>query len=334
MTQAAEQSRPGRPDLGYGLGLRPVYYETVLNEAPAVDWLEIISENYMVPGGKPLYYLDRIRERYPMVMHGVSLSIGGTDPLDREYLRRLKALAERVQPVWISDHLCWAGHRGHHLHDLLPLPYNGEAVRHVAQRVRQVQDFLGRRILLENVSSYVSYRQSEMSEWAFYRAVAEEADCLMLLDINNIYVSAVNHGFDPTEYLRGVPVERVWQFHLAGHTDYGDYIVDTHDHPVVDPVWDLYRQAVARFGVVSTMIERDDNFPPFADLLAELDQARALGPAPRHAAEYRAMPALQPPGQRRAPDHRVAARHVQAGGAVTTGTAQDVVVGGGGQCRA
>jgi hypothetical protein len=266
-----------RPYLGFGLGLRPTYYEAILAERPAVDWLEIISENYMVAGGKPLDYLDRIREHYPMVMHGVSLSIGGTDGLDRDYLRQLKALIRRVEPEWISDHLCWTGQGGHQVHDLLPLPYTAEVVRHVAQRVSEVQDLLGRRILLENVSSYLTYTQSEMSEWEFYRAVAEEADCLMLLDVNNIYVSAVNHGFDPLDYLDTMPSERVWQIHLAGHSDYGDYLIDTHDQPVAPAVWDLYGEAVRRFGPVSAMIERDDNFPPFDELLGELAQVRAIG---------------------------------------------------------
>jgi uncharacterized protein (UPF0276 family) len=264
------------PSLGFGLGLRVDHYETILNTRPAVDWFEILSENYLVPGGKPLSYLDRIRADYPLVMHGVSLSIGSSDPLNREYLKQLKALADRVQPKWLSDHLCWTGLNGTNLHDLMPLPYTEEAVEHVAARVRQVQDYLGRRILLENVSSYVSYTQSEMSEWEFLRAVVERADCLILLDINNIYVSSFNHDFDPRTYLDAVPVERVQQFHLAGHTNHGRYIVDTHDHPVIDPVWDLYAHAVRRFGQVSTMIERDDNIPPLDELLAELDQARAI----------------------------------------------------------
>jgi len=273
---------PERPWLGFGLGLRPAHYETILNEASAVDWFEIISENYLVPGGRPLHYLDRIRERYPMVMHGVSLSIGTQDPLDREYLRQLRALAERVEPAWISDHLCWTGAHGLNAHDLLPLPYTEEALKHVAARVGEVQDFLGRRILLENVSSYVSYPESEMSEWEFLRELAVRADCLILLDVNNIFVSSVNHEFDPHEYLNGIPVERVWQFHLAGHRNHGDYIIDTHDEPVIDPVWELYAAAVRRFGRVSTMIERDDNIPPLAELLAELDRARRIAATSPH----------------------------------------------------
>lgn len=265
-----------RPFLGFGLGLRPAHYETILNESPAVDWFEIISENYLIPGGKPLHYLDRIRERYPMVMHGVSLSIGSQDALNREYLKQLRALSRRIEPKWISDHLCWTGAHGLNAHDLLPLPYTEEALKHVATRVGEVQDFLGRRILLENVSSYVSYPESEMSEWEFLREIATRADCLILLDINNIYVSSVNHEFDPHDYLQAIPVERVWQFHLAGHRNHGDYIIDTHDEPVIDPVWDLYAQAVRRFGRVSAMIERDDNIPPLAELLVELDHARQI----------------------------------------------------------
>lgn len=267
---------PSRPYLGYGLGLRPDHYEDIVNNHPGVDWFEVVSENYMVDGGKPLYYLDRVRSRYPVVMHGVSLSIGGTDPLDRDYLRRLKALADRIEPRWISDHLCWTGLDGMQLHDLLPLPYTEEALAHVADRVARVQDFLGQRILLENVSSYVTYRQSGMTEWEFLRAVAERADCLILLDVNNVYVSAGNHGFNPVAYLDGIPAERVYQFHLAGHSHNGEIIVDTHDHDVPDPVWRLYAEAVRRFGRVSTMIERDADIPPLDQLLDELATARRI----------------------------------------------------------
>ena len=221
-----------RPFLGFGLGLRPEHYLEVLESRPAVDWFEIISENYLVDGGKPLHFLDRIREHYPMVMHGVSLSIGSTDPLDLEYLAALKRLAGRVEPAWVSDHLCWTGIDGRNLHDLLPLPYTEEAIAHVAERVSRVQDSLGRQILLENVSSYVTYTDSRVSEWEFLAAVAERADCCILLDVNNIYVSAHNHGFDALAYLDGVPSERVLQIHLAGHSYNGSLIIDTHDHPV------------------------------------------------------------------------------------------------------
>jgi uncharacterized protein (UPF0276 family) len=263
-------------DLGFGLGLRTDHYDQVLNDRPDIDWLEIISENYMVEGGKPLYYLDRIRELYPMVMHGVSMSIGSTAPLNLDYLADLKRLIARVEPAWVSDHLCWTGVHGRNLHDLMPLPYTEETIAHVSARVRQVQDLLGRQILLENVSSYVTYNASQISEWAFLTEIAERADCLLLLDINNIYVSSHNHGFDPVEYLDGVPGERIRQIHLAGHSYRDQLIIDTHDQPVCDPVWSLYRQAIERFGCVATMIERDDNIPSLDELIAELDTARRL----------------------------------------------------------
>jgi len=261
---------------GFGLGLRPRHYEAILRTRPRVDWFEALTENYMVPGGRPLHYLDRIRERYPVVLHGVSLSIGSADPLDRGYLAQLKALAARVQPAWISDHLCWTGVDGRNLHDLMPVPYTEEALRHVARRVRAVQDTLGRRILLENVSSYVAYRSSAMSEWQFLAALAREADCDLLLDVNNIYVSAFNHGFDALAFLDGIPARRVRQIHLAGHDQCGDLIIDTHDAPVIGPVWDLFAEAVRRFGPVPTMIERDDRIPPLGALVRELDRARAV----------------------------------------------------------
>lgn len=266
-----------RAFLGYGLGLRTTHYQSVLDELPPVDWFEILSENYMVDGGKPLYYLDQISAHYPIVMHGVSMSIGSADPLNYDYLARLKQLIDRVQPRWISDHLCWTGVLNKNSHDLLPLPYSEESIQHVADRVARVQDFLGRQMLLENLSSYVTYKASVMPEWEFLTAVCERADCLILLDINNIYVSARNHGFSAQQYLDGIPIDRVQQFHLAGHSDHGDYVVDTHDHDVVDSVWTLYAAALQRFGAVSTMIERDDAIPPLAELLQELDKARAIG---------------------------------------------------------
>jgi uncharacterized protein (UPF0276 family) len=268
-------SDPRFPALGFGLGLRADHYEDLL-DAQNVDWLEAISENYLVPGGKPLDWLRRMRERYPVVLHGVSLSIGSQDPLDREYLTALKKLADAIEPAWMSDHLCWTGAHGRNLHDLLPLPYTEEAIAHVSARVREVQDFLGRRILLENVSSYVEFKASVVPEWEFLAAIADRADCLILLDVNNIHVSSRNHGFDAREYLAGIPPWRVQQFHLAGHTFQNNLVIDTHDQPVPDPVWDLYADAVRRFGPVSTMIERDDNIPPLAELVAELDHARAI----------------------------------------------------------
>jgi len=251
-------------------------YEAILADNPPVDWFEALTENYLVPGGKPLDYLMRIRERYPMVLHGVSLSIGSTQTLDRNYLAQLKALAARVEPHWISDHLCWTGIAGRNMHDLLPLPYTEEALSNVVERVRVVQDVLGRRLLLENVSSYVTYRDSQVTEWEFLREIAQRADCLLLLDVNNIYVSSVNHEFNPLDYLNAIPVDRVQQIHLAGHENHGDYLIDTHDHPVPDPVWELYDAAVRRFGNVSTMIERDANIPPLEELCSELDAARQL----------------------------------------------------------
>jgi uncharacterized protein len=268
--------RSGLPSLGFCLGLRPEYYPDILDGDPPVDWFEAISENYMVAGGPPLRQLDRVRERWPVVLHGVSLSIGGSDALDMEYLARLKGLAQRVNPAWISDHLCWSRHDGVQLHDLLPLPFNEESLRHVAARVRQVQDVLGRRILLENVSSYIEWQTSTMTEWEFLAALSEMADCLLLLDINNVYVSARNHGFDADDFLDGLPVHRVAQMHLAGHSDNGDLIIDTHDAPVIGPVFDLYARAVRRFGPVAAMIERDDKFPPFAELLDELAHLRRV----------------------------------------------------------
>ena len=262
------------PDLSFGLGLRTDHYDAVLDNAPPVDWLEVLSENYMVGGGKPLAYLDRFAERYPLVMHGVSLSIGSTDPLDRAYLIELKALAERIRPAWISDHLCWTGVAGRNLHDLLPLPHTEEAVRHVAARVREVQDFLGQRILLENASTYLDFTHSAMPEWEFVSAVAEAADCLLLLDVNNVYVNSQNHGFDPLHYLDGIPMSRVQQIHLAGHSRNGELLIDTHDQPVPEPVWALYAETLRRSGPVATMIERDDNIPPLDELLDELHRAR------------------------------------------------------------
>jgi uncharacterized protein (UPF0276 family) len=273
------------PLSGFGLGLRPPHYEALLNEGSGrtrgIDWLEVVTENYVVPGGKPLDMLERIRARYPLVMHGVSMSIGSTDPLDLEYLNAVRALSRRIEPAWISDHLCWTGIGGRNLHDLLPLPYNEEALKHVVDRVGQVQDALGRQLLLENVSSYLTFQESDMSEWDFLSEVAERADCAILLDINNIYVSSVNHGFDPEAYLHAIPKRRVRQFHLAGHSDAGGHLIDTHDHPIVPAVWNLYARAVEIFGEVPTMIERDDNIPPLSELVMELDLARDI--ARRHA---------------------------------------------------
>ena len=261
------------PFLGFGLGLRAKHYQDILASKPAVDWFEVLSENYMVPGGQALNILDRIRADYPVVMHGVSLSIASTAPLNTEYLQDLKTLAKRVQPKWISDHLCWTGVHGRNLHDLLPIPYTEEALDHVVERVKRVQDFLGRQIVLENVSSYVSFKDSEMAEWEFLSELSSRADCWLLFDVNNVYVSAFNHGYDPKKFIEGIPLDRVIQFHVAGHEHMDTHIIDTHDAPVCEDVWELYRIALKRFGPISTMIERDDSIPPLSELLEELTEA-------------------------------------------------------------
>lgn len=262
--------------LGCGVGLRSEHFPFILAEWPKVDWFEAITENFLDTGGRPLRVLEEVRRRYPVALHGVSLSIGSTDPLDQNYLSKLKSLADRIEPAIVSDHLCWTGSGGENLHDLLPLPFTEEAVRHIAERVHQVQEILGRSILLENVSSYVTYKHSAMPEWQFLAAVAQRSGCGILLDLNNIYVNAVNHGFDPLEYLRGIPGELVGQFHLAGHTDQGKFLFDTHSRPVIEPVWDLYREALRLYGPVTTLIEWDEDIPPFEYLAAEADQARAI----------------------------------------------------------
>jgi uncharacterized protein (UPF0276 family) len=262
--------------LGFGLGLRAQHYAEILSTAPRVDWFEALTENYLVPGGRPLDHLERVRSRFPIALHGVSMSIGGTDPLDRDYLLGVRKLAERFAPEWISDHLCWTGTDGLNLHDLLPLPYTVEALAHVVGRVRETQDVLGRRILLENVSSYVAFGASTLTEWEFLAAVAETADCELLLDVNNVYVSSVNHGYDPRAFIEGLPAHRIRQIHLAGHEKRGTLIVDTHDAPIADPVWDLYAYTLRRCGPVATMIERDDRIPPLDELVAELDRAREI----------------------------------------------------------
>jgi uncharacterized protein (UPF0276 family) len=272
------------PDLGVGIGLRVPHYRAILEEHPKVDFFEIISENFMVRGGKPRYHLDRVLEGYPVVQHGVSLGIGGPEPLDRDYLRQLKELVRHVKPPWVSDHFCWCGSGGAHLHDLLPLPYTGEAVRLVAERARMVQDFLEVPFALENTSSYLEFSSSTLSEWQFVSAVAEEADIGILFDVNNVYVSATNHGFDPYEYVGHVPHDRIVQIHVAGHTRFDDIIIDTHRGPVAPPVWDLYRATIELAGSVPTLVEWDDEIPAIAVVLAEADRARAIR---EHAAAQR-----------------------------------------------
>ena len=269
-------AQPRHANPGFGLGLRTPHYSDFLESPQRVDWLEILSDNYLVPGGKPLVMLDAIRADYPVVMHGVALSIGAADGPDRAYLAALAALARRVEPLWISDHLCWTGVHGRVLHDLYPLPYTDASIDVVVRNVHIAQEVLKRPLVLENVSSYVSFEASEMTEWEFITEVCQRTGCRLLLDVNNIHVSSVNHGFDARAFLRGVPADRVQQIHLAGHTDHGDHLIDTHDHPVADPVWALYAEALARFGPVATMIERDDRIPPLAELVCELDRAREI----------------------------------------------------------
>jgi hypothetical protein len=285
--------------LGVGVGLRPQHYPAVLERGAAgaleVDWFEAISENYMVGGGRPLRILEQVRAHAPLVLHGVSLSIGSADPLDAAYLDSLAALCARYEPAWISDHLCWTGQGGRNLHDLLPLPYTEEVQRYVAGRVRQVQDRLGRRIALENVSSYAAFAADAMPEWEFLAGIAEQADCGILLDVNNVFVSAHNHGFDADTYIAAIPGSRVFQIHLAGHSDEGSLLIDTHDHPVRDEVWDLYERTLRQLGAVSTLIEWDDHIPDWDELVAEAAKARtilarvAAEPAPRSHAPERAV---------------------------------------------
>jgi uncharacterized protein (UPF0276 family) len=265
------------PSLGFGLGVRPPHYEALLGErCGSVDWLEAVTENYLGLGGQPLRYLERLREHYPLVLHGVSLSIGSTDALNIHYLREVRALAQRCEAKWISDHLCWTGVDGLNLHDLLPMPFTADSLAHTVHRIEQAQEILGRRLLIENVSSYVAFEHDEMEEHEFLAELARRADCLLLLDVNNVYVSSVNHGFDPFAYLDALPVDRVQQIHLAGHSRRGKYLIDTHDAPVPEPVWDLYAHALRRIGPIATMIERDDNIPALDELLTELDRARAI----------------------------------------------------------
>jgi len=261
---------------GFGLGLRAQHYPDFLENVVPVDFVEVISENFMIEGGRPLQVLDRIREHHPVALHGVSMSIGSADGLDRDYLRRLKILVDRIDPLFVSDHLCWTRIEGFNSHDLLPLPYTQEALALVCANIAMAQDILQRPMLIENPSTYLQFADADMTEWTFLAEMCARTDCNLLLDINNIFVSATNHGFDAITYLEGVPANRVRQIHLAGHSRGTDMLIDTHDQPVPQSVWDLYAAACRRIGPVATMIERDDNIPPLADLLAELDIARAL----------------------------------------------------------
>lgn len=262
------------PNLGIGIGLRVPHYEDIFRLQPAIDWFEIISENFMLEGGKAMENLDLILERYPVVQHGVSLAIGSPTPLDFNYLKKLKALTRRTKTPWVSDHLCWGHLPGAHYHDLLPLPYTQEVILYVAERARIVQDYLELPFALENLSSYVAFTQDQMPEWEFYTSVVEKADIYMMLDINNIYVSSRNHGYDPKSYYTNIPLDRVIQIHLAGHQDFGDYVLDTHDHPVRNEVWDLYSQIYPLLGGVSTLLEWDDNLLSFEETWAEALKAK------------------------------------------------------------
>ena len=260
--------------LGFGLGLRSTHFEDIIQTQPKVDWFEIISENYMVEGGKPWHYLEKIRADYPIVMHGVSMSIGSVAPLNLQYLEKLKQLAEKVEPRWISDHLCFTSVGGINSHDLLPMPYTEESLTHLSSQIAKVQDYLGREMIFENVSSYLTYKTSEMTEWEFLAQLTKNTGCKFLMDINNVYVSARNHHFDPMAYLNAIPASSIQQIHLAGHQDFGTHVIDTHDEDVPDPVWQLYRKYAQQIGPVSTMIERDGNIPPLESLLKELEIAK------------------------------------------------------------
>ena len=263
------------PFIGHGVGLRPPHYGLILEGAARADWFEVISENFMIRGGRPLHVLEKARQSVPIALHGVSLNLGGTDPIRENYLDDLSRLVRRFDPVWVSDHLCWGSLGGHYAHDLLPLPFTEEA-EVTARRIGLVQERLGRRIMIENVASYLTYKHSTMREWEFLGAVAEKADCGILLDVNNIYVSSVNHGFSPHEYIAGVPGRRIGQIHLAGHSDAGTHLADTHDHPVPPAVWNLYRETVRRFGGISTLVEWDAQIPAFDELAAQAARARDI----------------------------------------------------------
>jgi len=268
----------GNTNYGVGIGLRIPHYNHIFEKKPVVDWFEIISENFMVDGGRPLRVLDQILERYRVVPHGVSMYFGSAEPLNREHLRRLKTLVKRTKTPWLTDHLCWGSVDGRYSHDLLPMPYTFEAARRTAQKIREARDFLEVSIAVENVSSYAEYHVSEMTEWEFLNEVVEDADCGILLDVNNIYVSAQNHNFNPLDYVNNVPHERVAQIHVAGHSKYEKYILDTHDHAVIDPVWELYSRAIELVGPTATLLEWDDRIPSFEEVHAEALKAKKYVP--------------------------------------------------------
>jgi uncharacterized protein len=270
------RNRWSLPDLGVGVGLRTVHYAHILEKKPDVDFFEILSENYMDTGGRPLWVLEQVAERYPVVLHGVSLSIGGSDPLDRAYLAKLKRLADSTRARWVSDHLCWTGVAGRNTHDLLPMPLTEAALAHVTERVKAVSDAIGRPLFLENASTYAEFAASSMPEWEFFGRLMEQADCGMLLDVNNVYVSSFNHGFDPKKYIDAIDPTRVAQYHLAGHTNKGTHIIDTHNDYVIDPVWELYRRSVVRTGRVATLLEWDADIPAFDVVHGEAQKARAF----------------------------------------------------------
>lgn len=275
----------GFEDLGIGIGLRTVHYSHILATRPRIDWFEVLSENYLDTGGRPLYVLDQIAEAYPVALHGVSLSIGSTDPINREHLRKLKALADRTKAHWVSDHLCWTGVLGRNTHDLLPMPYTEEALAHTTRRVREVSEILGRPLILENPSSYVEFADSTMSEWEFLSRLAQDADCGLLLDVNNVYVSSFNHRFDPKAYIAAIPADRVVQYHVAGHTNKGTHIIDTHSARAISEVWDLYKLACERTGGVATLYEWDDEVPDFETVHQEALKALPLRPKRAEAQE-------------------------------------------------
>lgn len=261
---------------GAGLGLRASHYQEIFETKPDVPWFELLSDNYMAAGGLPIQRAEKVRQDYPITLHGVGMSLGSADPLNTDYLKRLKVLADRLEPHYVSDHIAWVSVDGKYTHDLLPLPYNEDMLQHLRVRIQQVQEYLGRTILIENPSSYLSFDSSDMGEADFINQLSLSSGCELLLDVNNIYVSAMNHGFDPYQYLESIPQDKVKEIHLAGYEQMDGYLFDTHGHSVKPPVWDLYRAALKRFGSVPTLIEWDTDVPEFSTLLAEAKKADAF----------------------------------------------------------